>query len=216
MLRTTAVELTTIPAAAFRIKTADGPSITIQRDDYKQPGIASISRTSGEPIPSKNTNLKKYPLEAFREAIEKTNGLPYKKMKGVKVEEGSISAKKTKAEKELEAEEIIVDSADYQKVVDKYTDKNGKLSYELLNKDFIKFAKSSSIVRDMAANGATVPQLRKYIYCNKIRNITGNQDLTDKQCERIVELLDETYPKGVFKELNEELRKMVSANKKKK
>ena len=74
MLRTTAVELTTIPAAAFRIKTADGPSITVQRDDYKQPGIASISRTSGEPIPSKNTNLKKYPLEAFREAIEKTNG----------------------------------------------------------------------------------------------------------------------------------------------
>ena len=91
-----------------------------------------------------------------------------------------------------------------------------EISYELLNKDFIKFAKSSSIVRDMAANGATVPQLRKYIYCNKIRNITGNQDLTDKQCERIVELLDETYPKGVFKELNEELRKMVSANKKKK
>ena len=136
-------------------------------------------------------------------------------MKGVKVEEGSISAKKTKAEKELEAEEIIVDSTDYQKVVDKYTDKNGKLSYELLNKDFIKFAKSSSVVRNMAAEGATVPQLRKYIYCNKIRNITGNQDLTDKQCERIVELLDETYPKGVFKELNDELRKMVAANKKK-
>ena len=212
MLRTKSVKLTVIPAVAFRVKMAGGPSITIQRDDYEQPGIASLSKTSGEAIPSKNTNLKMFPPEAFKEAIEKTNGLPYKKQKGVKVEKGSLSKKE---EKEIEEEEIIVSSEDYKKIVDKYSDRSGKLSYDLINKDFIKFAKSSSVVRDLAADGASVAKLRNYITSNKIRNITGNPNLSDKQIKKIVSLLDETYPKGIFKELNSELRKMVAVNKKK-
>ena len=58
MLRTKSVKLTVIPAMAFRVKLNEGPSITIQRADCEQPGIASISRTSGEATPSKNTNMK--------------------------------------------------------------------------------------------------------------------------------------------------------------
>ena len=121
----------------------------------------------------------------------------------------------TKEEKEIVEEEIIIDSAEYQKILDKYEDKNGKLSYDLINKDFIKFAKSSSVVRDLAAEGATARKIHNYVVANKIRNITGNQDLTDKQVKRMVELLNEAYPKGVFKELDAEIRKMVKANKRK-
>ena len=113
MLRTKSVKLTVIPAMAFRIKSADGPSITIQRADYEAAGIASISRTSGEPIPSANTNMKMYPVEAFKEAIEKTNGLPYKRGKGVKVDKKDFKEKKVKP-----VEEVIIDSDEYQKVVD--------------------------------------------------------------------------------------------------
>ena len=36
-----------------------------------------------------------------------------------------------------------------------------------------------------------------------------------EEIRKMVELLDETYPKGVFKDLNAEIRKMVAANKKK-
>ena len=210
MLRTKSVKLTVIPAMAFRIKSADGPSITIQRADYEAAGIASISRTSGEPIPSANTNMKMYPVEAFKEAIEKTNGLPYKRGKGVKVDKKDFKEKKVKP-----VEEVIIDSDEYQKVVDHYSDKNGKLSYDLLNKDFIKFAKSSSIVRKMIEEGTTVAKLRNYISCNKIRNITGNDKLSDKEVKKMVELFDEAYVKGIFKELNEELKKLLSKNKKK-
>ena len=210
MLRTKAVKLTVIPAMAYRVKQAEGPSITILRDDYEQAGIASISRTSGEPIPAKNVNLKMFPLEAFREAIEKTIGLPYKKGKPAKVEKGSLKEKKEKP-----VEEVIVDSNEYQMIIDKYTDKNGKLSYDLLNKDFIKFAKSSSVVRKMIEEGATPAKVRNYVVGNKIRNITNNDKLTDKQVKKMAELLDEAYPKGVFKDLNAEIRKMVAANKKK-
>ena len=210
MLRTKAVKLTVIPAMAFRIKQPDGPSITIQRADYEAAGIASISRTSGEAIPSKNTNMKMYPAEAFKEAVEKTNGLPYKRGKGMKVTKEMVKEEKVKP-----VEEVIIDSEEYQKVVDHYSDKNGRLSYDLLNKDFIKFAKSSSIVRKMIEEGTTVAKLRNYISSHKIRNITGNDKLSDKQVKAMVDLLDEAYVKGIFKDLNEELKKMLGKKKKK-
>ncbi len=210
MLRTKSVKLKTIPAMAFRIKTPAGPSITIQRADYEQPGIASISRTSGKPIISSNTNLKFYPEEAFEEAIASTNGLTYKRGKGSKVTKEMVKEKKEKP-----IEEVIIDSEDYQKIVDQYSDKNDKLSYELINKDFIRFAKSSSVVKKMIEEGSTASKVRNYVISNKIRNITGDHDLDDKQIKKMVDLLDETYAKGVFKDLNSEIRKLLSANKKK-
>ena len=53
MIRTNTVQLSVIPAYAYRHKLKDGGSgITILRKDTAQPGIASISKTSGEAIPS--------------------------------------------------------------------------------------------------------------------------------------------------------------------
>ena len=153
MIRTKAVKLSVIPAIAFRQKISSGGSgVTLIRNDTRQPGIASISRSSGEAIPNKQTDLKKYPMEAFAEALELTKGLPYKKQKGVKADE-KLFMEEHKEFDVFEEEEVIIDSAEYQKIIDRYSDKNGKLSYELMNKDFIKFLKSSSVVRDMVAEG---------------------------------------------------------------
>ena len=210
MLRTKAVKLSVIPAMAYRVKSPKGVNITIQRSDKKQPGIATISRTSGEAIPLKNTDLKAYPVEAFNEAIALTNRLPYKNEKGVKV-----SKEMVKEKKEKKVEEIEVDPKDYQKIVDKYSDKNGKFSYELMNKDFISFAKRSSVVKDMIAEGASTAKIRNYIVANKFRNLTGNDNLSDKQIKKIVEMLDELSEKGVYKDLDAEIRRMQKANKRK-
>ena len=52
MIRTDVVNLTVIEAVAFRQKlTAGGSGVTIFRYGIDQPGIASISKTSGEAIP---------------------------------------------------------------------------------------------------------------------------------------------------------------------
>ena len=57
MVRTETVNLTVIEAVAFRQKlNAGGSGITILRYDIDQPGIASISKTSGEAIPTDNTS----------------------------------------------------------------------------------------------------------------------------------------------------------------
>lgn len=215
MIRTKAVKLTVIPAIAFRQKLqAGGSGITILRSDVKQPGIASISKTSGEAIPNKQTDIKKYPMEAFKEAMELTKGLPYKKQKNIKANE-KLFMEEHQKEYEIKDEEVIINSDEYQKIIDKYSDKNGKLSYDLMNKDFIKFGKTSSVVRDMIAEKKSAAAIRNYIISHKIRNITGNDDLSSKELKKIVELLDEVSPKGVYKELNNEIRRMLSANKKK-
>ncbi|MBQ1567045.1 MAG: hypothetical protein IIZ80_04045, partial [Erysipelotrichaceae bacterium] len=134
MIRTKAVKLSVIPAIAFRQKISSGGSgVTLIRNDTRQPGIASISRSSGEAIPNKQTDLKKYPMEAFAEALELTKGLPYKKQKGVKADE-KLFMEEHKEFDVFEEEEVIIDSAEYQKIIDRYSDKNGKLSYELMNK----------------------------------------------------------------------------------
>jgi len=216
MIRTDLVKLTVISAVAFRHKLASGGSgITILKQGAKQPGIASISKTSGEPVLSANTREDYYPEEAFREAMELTAGMPYSKRGDVNPNQKVASDAKPEKAEEITGEEIIIDSAEYQKIVDKYTDKDGKLSYELLNRDLIKFAHSSSTVRGMIEEGEPAKKIRTYIVTSKFRTVTGNKNLTEDQAMKMAELLDEVSPKSVFKELDAELRQMSSKSKRK-
>ena len=202
MVRTNTVKLTVIDAAAYRQKLPSGGSgIVILKVGVKQPGIASISKTSGEAIPAANLPKDVYPQEAFDEAIALTAGLPYKKQGVVMLKE--------EAEEEAPEEEVVVDSEDYQKIVDYYTDKNGKLSYALLNKEMIKFAHSSSVVREKIAEGEDPEKIRLYIAGARFRSITGNHKMTDEEVLKIIELLDEVSPKGIFREFNEEIWKKI-------
>ncbi|MBO4537513.1 MAG: hypothetical protein J5694_01425 [Erysipelotrichaceae bacterium] len=212
MIRTSAVELTTIQALAYRQKLKAGDAgIVILRPDVKQPGMATISKKTGEPVLAATTNKDQYPLEAFREAIALTNGMPFKKQSNIKV------TAQTFAEPELPEEEddfveINVEALD--RITEHYTDKNGRMSYDLVNKELIRFAKSSSIVRNMIDEGRCVNEIRDYIILNKFRNIAGNDGLSDKEVFKIAEVIDGIDSQGMFKQLNSELRKMLAKNKK--
>ncbi len=208
MIRTIIVELSTIEAAAYRQKLRGGHSgIVIMRYDTDQPGIATINRKSGEPDPSHNTNLQLFPLEAFKEAMELTYGMPYSRRGKVKL----IGEKEDSSAQEETAEELAtVDCAEYEAIVTAYTNRKGELSYELINKDFIQFAKSSKMTSDMVANGASVDDIRNHVVKVKLANLTGNSELTEAQTQLIIEMLDEVSPRNVFKELNDEIRKMLA------
>lgn len=216
MIRTAVVTLTVIPAVAYRQKlTSGGSGIVIIREDSKQPGIASISKTSGDAIPTANTPAKKFPAEAFKEAMELTAGLTYKKLGAVRYEKAKVEEEKPVAEEpELKEAAVIVSSKDYKEVVKKYSDKTGKLSYDLLNRDLIKFVHTSSKARAMIAAKESEKAIRAYATGTKFRSVTGNRQLTDEQVEKISELLDEVSPKGVYKELNAEIRALLKAAKK--
>ncbi len=210
MIRTEIVTLTTIPAIAYRQKlTAGGSAIVILREDSTQPGIAAVSKTSGEPITTRNTPAKLFPKAAFREALELTAGLPYHRGSAPAMPAAAPEAPQVPEEPAEPAVEAAVDSEEYGKIVDTYLDKTGKLSYALLNKDLIAFAHRSSRVRDMIARKAPEDEIRLYIVGTKFRGITKNRNLTDGQVLKMAELLDEVSPKGVFRELNDEIRKKL-------
>ncbi|PCF97370.1 hypothetical protein [Vreelandella nigrificans] len=208
MIRTIMVELSTIEAAAYRQKLRNGNSgIVIMRYDTDQPGIATVNRKSGEPDPSHNTNLEQFPLEAFKEVMELTYGMPYSRRGKVKL---SGEREDASAQEETAEELATIDSAEYEAIVNAYTNRKGELSYELLNKDFIQFAKSSTVISDMVANHASEKEIRNHVVKVKLESLTGNRELTVAQTQRIIEMLDEVSPRHVFKELNDEIRKMLS------
>lgn len=209
MIRTSVVELTVIPAVAYRQKLpAGGSGVTILRYGEKQCGIASVSTRSGKAIPAENTPAELYPAEAFQEALELTRGLPYRRQGKVTVLKKSFKEAAPKPE-----EDAAMDMADYEKLTAKYTDKAGKLSYELLNKDLIQFLKRSSVARRMLDEQATPARISRYVVGSRFRDVTGRRDLTDKQVKQLSDLLDNVSPKGVFKDLNDEIRKALGKRK---
>ena len=216
MIRTNSVTLTTLPAVAYRQKFASGGSgIVIVRSDATQPGIASVSKTSGEAIISSNTPRDLYPQEAFEEAKALTAGMPYRKQGKPKPYFVETAAEETPVveDEPIPEVEVLIDSDEYQRLVDAYTDKDGRLSYALLNKELIQFAHGSEMVSRMLAAGESEEAIRLYIVGTKFRNVTGNKNLTDEQVRKMAELLDEVSPKGVFKELNAELRTKLGERK---
>ena len=109
----------------------------------------------------------------------------------------------------MEYLQIVVDSAEYQRVVDIYTDKAGRLSYELLNKDLIQTAKASGQVRLMIEDRASAEDILLQIVKAKLRSVSRNPALTDAQVKLMIELLDEVSPKGVLRPLKSEIWKWL-------
>ncbi len=178
----------------------------IVRPDIRQPGIAAFSKKTGDPVPTKNTPAEGYPAEAFMEAARLTARLPYHKQGSIRVTKKTLKEPKAPAP----VEEVEVDSFVYQDLIDQYTDKTGKFSYDLFNKGLIRFAHRSSVVRDMIEEKESAKKIADYIFHNKVRNITKNDGLTDAEIDEIHEVLDDLNPKGLLKDLNAEIRKLLS------
>ncbi len=141
--------------------------------------------------------------------------MPYKKRGGVRLTKQSVKETPPEKSEEFTEEDVIIDSGEYKKLVEAYTDKNGKLSYDLLNRDLIRFAHASKIVRTMIEEGTALKKVRSYIVCTKFRNIIGSKKPTEAQVLKMADLLDEVSPKSAFKALDAELRKQSAAIKKK-
>lgn len=214
MIRTKLVELSTIEAVAYRQKLRD-PSksgVVILRYDSDQPGLATINKASGEPDIAPNVPGDLFPVDAFREALELTIGLPYSKRGKVKLTATSATlVAPPEAMEEDDPEDVeTVCSQEYEAIVRAYTNKKGELSYDLLNKDFIQFANSSKIVASMVVDKASEEEIRNHIIKVKLESLTNNRDLTLGQTKLIVDMLDAVSPKGVFRELNDEIRRMLA------
>ena len=93
----------------------------------------------------------------------------------------------------------VIDSAEYQKIVDQYTDKNGKLSYELLNRDLIKAA--GGIVEGADIRGARLMRKMNEDEKARIRSVIRMARQTSGDSGDSISLqklaLHTTYPVGI-------------------
>ena len=212
IIRTPVVELTTIPAIAYKQKlAAGGAGIKLFRLDSDATAVVTIDRRTGEGIPRGKMDNLLFPEEALREAIALTQGMAYSARGKIKV---TVQPETKEADDvdETESEKIdMVGSAEYTAMIDRYSDENGKLNYALMNKDFIQFASKSKTVGDLIARKASVEELLRYILKNRAAFIAGSRDtLSDEQTDALLETLDEIDPRSAFKELTQHLKRMLA------
>ena len=200
IIRTAAVELSTISAIAYKMKLASGGAgIKIFRLDKEARAVFTIDRRTGEGDPYGPYNEELFPMEAVDEAIEQTEGLPYYGRGKIKVTQFSDESE-TEDVEDTAAEGVdMVDSEEYKAIVDRYDDEKGRLNYRVMNREFIQFATKSKVVEEMIEKGASVEALLIFIVKSRATFFSGKKEsLPDEKVELPIEPLDEMAPRSAF------------------
>lgn len=216
IIRTTAVELTTIPAIVYKQKLASGGAgIKIFRLDQDAVAVFTVDRRTGEGIPYGKVDADLFSDDAVLEALELTSGLPYTSRGKLKVVVFQDEAAGEDEVAETEADKTdMVDSAEYKAMLERYTNEKGKLNYTLMNKDFIQFASKSKIVASMISDKASVDDILVCVVKSRVALLAGKKDsLSDKDTAALIETLDEIDPRSAFKELSQYIRRLLAKGK---
>lgn len=214
IIRTKAVELTVIPAIAYKQKlSAGGAGIKIQRIDSDQSGVCTIDKRTGNMIPYRPFDGELFPMDAFDEAFDLTVGLPYSARGSIKLSPAAVQTDDVVEEAPVEQVDMTL-SPEYIAIVDRYSDEKGKLNYQLMNKDFIQFTAKSKTVADMIGAGAGQEDILTFVIKSRAAFIAGLRDsLDDASVALLIETLDEIDPRSAFKELKAYINRMLAKNK---
>jgi hypothetical protein len=206
IIRTKAVELSTIPAIAYKQKIQQGSAIKILRLDKDKSAVCAIDKRTGETKPYGKADAKLFPDIAWEEAIELTCGEPYSARGNINVDVSKYEP--AKAECLPEEKVDMVDSDEYNAIVDRYSDENGKMNYALMNKDFMQFAAKSKVVSQMLGEKAGVDEIMVFIVRSRATVIANKRkSLEDSEVLALIETLDEIDPRSAFKELRAWIKK---------
>ncbi len=209
IIRTKAVELTSIPAIAYKQKlSAGGAGIKILRMDGEQTGVCTIDKRTGEMIPYGPLDTVLFPLESFDEAFELTVGLPYSARGNIRLTPIQVQPDDVTEEAPPEQVDMTL-SPEYTALVDRYSDEKGKLNYALMNKDFIQFAAKSKTVADLVSTGASRDEILTFVIKSRATMVAGQKEsLDDASVNLLIESLDEIDPRSAFKELKAYINRM--------
>ena len=217
IIRTTAVELTAIPAIAYKQKLASGGAgVKLFRLDSDATAVFTIDKRTGDVLPFGAYNEKLFPDEAVLESVELTSGLPYTARGKLKITVfDDVTSEDAEDVTEDETEKVdMVDSEEYQALTLRYTNEKGKINYTLMNKDFIQFAAKSNVVADMIAEKANVEDILLFIVKSRAAFLAGKKDsISDDEARAIVETMDEIDPRSAFKELTAYIKRVLAKNK---
>jgi len=215
IIRTKVVELSEIPAIAYKMKLKSGGSgIKLYRTDQDATVFAEIDKRTGEVPVSDKINAELFPENAFEEALELLEGLPYSargKVKIVTSEEAEAEEICQGANDDLPASAKMVESDEFIAIVERFSDENGKLNYALMNKQFIQFASSSKVVSKMVGERASEGDIRLFVLKNRAAFLANKKEqLDDADATALLDALNEINPRSALKELNLFIRKRLS------
>ncbi|MCL2757272.1 MAG: hypothetical protein FWD43_04240 [Coriobacteriia bacterium] len=213
IIRTKAVELTTIPAIAYKQKLASGGAgIKILRIDGDQSAVCTIDKRTGEMLDYGIIDESLFPLEAFDEAFDLTSSLPYSARGSIRLTSVQIDDLDVVEEAPIEQTDMTL-SPEYQAIIDRYGDEEGKINYALMNKDFIQFAAKSKVVADMVGQRASQDEILTFIVKSRATFISNRKEsLDDALVALLIETLDEIDPRSAFKELKAHIKRMQAKN----
>ena len=218
IIRTKVTELNTIPAVAYKIKLKSGGSgIKMHRTDRNETAFAEMDKRSGAAITEGRVNAELFPDAAFDEAVDLLAGQPYSARGKVKITPSEekeadeiVTAEDISAET-APAESDMVFSDEFNAMIERYADENGKINYVLMNKQFIQFAAGSRTVSDLAGKKASTEEMLIFIVKNRAAYLAGKKEnLDDGQIKALMETIDEIDPRSAFKELNLYLRRKLA------
>ena len=215
MIRTETVKLNSIIGLAYKEKlAAGGAGLAIITPNDR--AAYTINKRDGKAVPYGPVNGNVFTSAVVSEALELTKGLSYKRSgKIIKVYD-DIHCDETSAELETEDDITSIDvvlSKEYAGFITEYTDKNGKFSYQLMNRDLMKFADSSKIANEMVANNDNDDAIVRYIVRMKAVNLAKTKTMDDKFLTVFIETFDSMNTRSAFKELKTHIRTKKSKTK---
>lgn len=209
IIRTACVELSIIPALAYKHKVEDNKTILcITRLDKKQIALFLVQKPTGELKALQTVNSKYFPPKAIYEAIQRLEGelfylkypvLLHSEQKYVEVTKNNIN------EQQIE----IINSFSYKTFVHQYSDSKGCLDINRLNATLIQMAMESQIVLEMLKQKKLVETIINYLVEKNIMLYTGAQSkLTKEQLKLFIDLLQDTEVGDIFSSLKQFVQNM--------
>jgi hypothetical protein len=217
IIRSKAVELSVIPAIAYKQKLqSGGAGIRILRLDTGADAAATIDKRTGEAVSYGGADEVMFPYEAFEEALELTLGMPYSARGKIVIKaDHTADPDETQVCSADEGGDLsILEGNEYTSIVERYSDEKGKMNYQLLNKDFIQFAAKSKVVSAMIGERAKTDDIVMFIVKNRAAHIAGEKEhLSDATAEELIDALNEIDPRSAFKELKAHINRQLARNK---
>jgi hypothetical protein len=209
IIRTTVVELTKVPALAYKYKLkTGGAGLKILYEETGQSETYTISRRGELSANQPGAAVGEAALEAF----EMTQGLPYSargKVKAVVVEQ-------------TEPDEIVpetpeynmVESAEYKAWVGAYIGADFKMNYTKMNKDLIQFAAKNKTVAQMVAGMEDRDAILRRIVQVQTSNLTKDKEyMPPEMADALIATLEELDTRSAFKEIKLHINKMLGGKK---
>ena len=217
MIRTEAVKLTTIPGMAFKQKLqSGGAGITILTPDTR--ATFTINKRDGSCVPYGKADTKVFTDTITKEVLELTAGLPYRRLGTITKVHIDAPCEETLVEHEVDDEKADIDvisSAEYASFIEKYSDKTGKFSHQLMNKELMQFAAKSGVVSKKIAEKEDTELIVRYVVRSKAAILSRNKEMNDEMLTAFIETIDSICTRSAFKELNAYLRGKLSRKRKK-